>query len=85
MDVAAARAREEGPKTDVRGGRLLLSLCLLVLCLAFVGTGLLVSHNDTVDTVGMIAVMTGWHSKTFRAVFPPSSFDFGTHSGNSCR
>lgn len=82
VDAAAAvRACGKELKSNVRGCWLRLSLCLLLFSLVFIGTVLPVSANYTVDAIGMIAVMTGWLSKAFRAVFPLWSFCYGTQSG----
>lgn len=40
-----------------------------------------VSANYTVDAIGMIAVMTGWLSQAFRAVFLSVHFAIGDNQG----
>lgn len=40
-----------------------------------------VSANYTVDAIGMIAVMTSWLSKAFRAVFLKVHFAMGHNQG----
>lgn len=40
-----------------------------------------VSANYTVDAIGMIAVMTSWLSKAFRAVFLKVHFAMGHNRG----
>lgn len=69
VDAAAVRVCGRELKSDVRGCWLRLSLCLLLFSLVFIGTVLHGLSNYTVDAIGVIAVMTGWLSRAFMAVF----------------
>lgn len=84
VDAAAVRVCGRELKSNVRGCWLRLSLCLLLFSLVFIGTVLHGSSNYTVDAIGIIAVMTGWLSRTFVAVFLSIHFAVQLHNKGVC-